>query len=73
MHTKETNLETPFRSFRNSSKCTRYEALGVTVAGTIPWGAETEAGESLVVAAAVMGVVTGGALVWLLRQPVPET
>ena len=43
--------------------------LGVTVAEIIPWGVE-EMGilSSLVVS----GAVTGAALVWLLRQPVPE-
>ena len=46
-------------------------ALGVTVAGAIPWGGDAELLQ-LVMVAAVMGVVTGGALVWLLRHPVPE-
>ncbi|MCZ2809592.1 MAG: hypothetical protein O2V44_09585 [Candidatus Bathyarchaeota archaeon] len=51
--------------------CTVGWALGVTVAGAIPWGGDPELLQ-LGVTGAVMGVVTGGALVWLLRQPVPE-
>ena len=48
--------------------------LSVTVARAIPWGNdEMDALWALVVTGAVLGAVTGGALVWLLRQPVPET
>ena len=48
-------------------------ALGVTVAEIIPWGVEEmEILSSLVVTGTVLGAVTGAALVWLLRQPVPE-
>ena len=47
--------------------------LSVTVARAIPWGNdEMDALWALVVTGAVLGAVTGGALVWLLRQPVPE-
>jgi hypothetical protein len=47
--------------------------LGVTVARAFPWGYDFLDGiGALVVTAAVLGAVTGGALVWLLRQPVPE-
>jgi len=47
--------------------------LSVTVARVFPWGVDdTDALWALVVTAAVLGAVTGGALVWLLRQPVPE-
>ena len=43
------------------------------VLGAFPWGVgDTDAHVALVVTAAVLGAVTGGALVWLLRQPVPE-
>ena len=43
------------------------------VLGAFPWGVgDTDALVALVVTAAVLGAVTGGALVWLLRQPVPE-
>ena len=46
-------------------------SMGMSIA--IPSG-ETEEGGllSLVVTGAVMGAITGAALVWLLRQPVPE-
>jgi hypothetical protein len=48
-------------------------ALSATVTRTIPWGVEPkDALWALVVAGVVWGMVTGGALVWLLRQPVPE-
>jgi hypothetical protein len=48
--------------------------LGVTVARAFPWGGDdSDFIGALVVTGAVLGVVTGGALVWLLRQPVPET
>ena len=47
--------------------------LAKTVSRAIPWD---ETGDinfmPLVVTGAVLGAVTGGALVWLLRQPVPE-
>jgi len=44
------------------------------VLGAFPWGVgDTDALVALVVTGAVLGAVTGGALVWLLRQPVPET
>jgi len=47
--------------------------LSVTVARAIPWGMdEMDALWALVVTGAVLGAVTGGALVWLLRRPVPE-
>jgi hypothetical protein len=46
-------------------------ALGMTVTRAIPWGVD-DVILPLVVTGAVLGVVTGGALVWLLRQPVPE-
>ncbi len=47
--------------------------LSVTVARAFPWGVgDSDAVGALVVTAAVLGAVTGGALVWLLRQPVPE-
>ena len=48
-------------------------ALGVLVASTIPSG-NNETGPlwALAVTGAVLGAVSGGALVWLLRQPVPE-
>jgi hypothetical protein len=47
--------------------------LSVTVAGAFWWGVDiSDAGWALVVTGAVLGAVTGGALVWLLRQPVPE-
>jgi hypothetical protein len=46
-------------------------ALGMAVSRAIPLGVDPEL-LVLIVAAAVMGAVTGGALVWLLRQPVPE-
>jgi len=43
------------------------------VLGAFPWGVgDTDALVALVVTGAVLGAVTGGALVWLLRQPVPE-
>ena len=48
--------------------------LGVTVARAFPWGVDTsDAIGALVVTGAVLGAVTGEALVWLLRQPVPMT
>ncbi len=43
------------------------------VLGAFPWGVgDTDALVALAVTGAVLGAVTGGALVWLLRQPVPE-
>jgi hypothetical protein len=47
-------------------------ALGMTVSRVIPWGDDSDVLLPMVVTGAVMGAVTGGALVWLLRQPVPE-
>ena len=47
--------------------------FGMTVSRVIPWGGTDE--DSLLplaVTGAVMGAVTGAALVWLLRQPIPE-
>jgi hypothetical protein len=47
--------------------------LSVTMARAIPWSNdETDVLLALAVTGAVLGAVTGGALVWLLRQPVPE-
>jgi len=47
--------------------------LGGSVLGAFPWGVgDTDARVALVVTAAVLGAVTGGVLVWLLRQPIPE-
>jgi hypothetical protein len=40
--------------------------------GMAVWGAFSPVGEGLPVAGLVMGAVTGGVLVWLLRQPLPE-
>ncbi len=43
------------------------------VLGAFPWGGgDKDVLVALVVTAAVLGAVTGGALVWLLRQPLPE-
>jgi hypothetical protein len=48
--------------------------LSAIVTGSIPWGVDDGSGfAALVVIGAVMGALTGAALVWLLRQPVPET
>ncbi len=48
-------------------------ALGMAVSRAFPWGADdSDALGALVVTGAVLGAVTGGALVWLLRQPAPE-
>jgi len=47
--------------------------LGMTAARAFSWGVgDTDAFNAMVVIGAVLGTVTGGALVWLLRQPVPE-
>ena len=47
--------------------------LGVTVARAFPWGVDTaDAVGALVVTGAILGALTGGALVWLLRQPAKE-
>ncbi len=45
-------------------------ALGVTVADAIP--NEMDLLGVLLLPGAVLGAVTGGVLIWLLRQPVPE-
>ncbi len=47
-------------------------ALGVTVMDALEYMYGTPDDLQLVVTGAVLGAVTGGALVWLLRQPVPE-
>ncbi len=48
-------------------------ALGMAVSRAISWGPDdADAIYALAVTGAVMGAVTGAALVWLLRQPVPE-
>ena len=48
--------------------------LSMTVSRAIPWGVTDGICIllGLVVSGAVLGAVTGAALVWLLRQPVPE-
>ncbi len=46
-------------------------ALGMAVSRAISWGPD-DAVLALAVTGAVMGAVTGAALVWLLRQSVPE-
>lgn len=47
--------------------------LSVTVARAFPWGVDdADALWALVVTGAVLGLVTGGALVWMLRQTVSE-
>lgn len=43
--------------------------LGVTVARAFPWGIDNYGIGPLAVTAAVLGAITGGVLVWLLRQP----
>jgi hypothetical protein len=52
-------------------------ALGwvVSVIGVraLPWGGDdSDALRGMVLTGAVLGMLTGGVLVWLLRQPVPE-
>ena len=46
--------------------------LGMTAAIAFSWGVGDSDFRALVVTGAVLGAVTGGVLVWLLRQPVPE-
>ena len=47
--------------------------LSMAVSRVIAWGInDDESLVPLVVTGAVLGAVTGGALVWLLRQPAPE-
>ena len=47
--------------------------LGATVARAFPWGVDMgDAVGALVVTGAILGALTGGALVWLLRQPAKE-
>ena len=45
--------------------------LGMAVSRAFPWGRD-DALLALAVTGVVLGAITGGALVWLLRQPVPE-
>ena len=47
--------------------------LGGTVSRALPWGVDTGDGiGALAVTGAILGALTGGALVWLLRQPAKE-
>jgi hypothetical protein len=48
-------------------------ALAKTVSEVIPWGGTDDCSlVPQVVSGVVLGAITGAALVWLLRQPIPE-